>query len=685
MLSFFRKYQKYFLAVVTFFIAISFAFFGTGRSMGGKEERPNREIGKLVDGSKLMEQDLYSLIRLTQNGLEEGGRTVNLLSDSMIHRDIMLTGLGEILALHHFELLAEDLKDKWKRAKHFIPYVHPYAPHISAQNTWAQFAPEINDLLIELKAAPEEFTQEQLPLLFKLYQAQANFPPHLLHQMLYYSQSQGGDQVRPDPSLPSLNVALFGYQSIEEWFGPQFMEEVGKFIMNASLLAKQEGYKVSFDEAHVELLSNVYRGLKLYMQGKAPSSEEVQSHFVRQVRSIGLDEKSAIGLWQNVMHFRRFFHEVGESVFLDRLPFHQFKNFAKASNKVCRYELPQAFQFSDFDEMLKFQRYIEVTAKGDFLGLPTEFLSAEEVKKEHPELVYKPIEVDRKTVTKLEVAARISLKDTWEWEAEHYPQLQEQFPFLTQAAETVEECLAALDSLNQANRFRVDQFARRTLVEAHPERIEEALCVAPSVQETLKLGEAEPLLSLLEKRDPSLACFTKDGETFSSYEVLKNDAPWQLMSFEEANRAGILDQMLDTLLETAYEELHFTEPFEEIREQIALKVYEDLFSHIAAHASEKIQGYDDYARHRFDPVLEEAREKVVLGEEVSLLEKREDYLSDQGLLLEVGEFSEIQEGSFFQLLEREESPVSDGEVAQAKEILKRDAMQELMKTLLNKM
>ncbi len=54
MLGFFRKYQKFMFIIVTFFIVVSFVFFGTSNTIGPSEEAaPNKPIGKLVDGSKL--------------------------------------------------------------------------------------------------------------------------------------------------------------------------------------------------------------------------------------------------------------------------------------------------------------------------------------------------------------------------------------------------------------------------------------------------------------------------------------------------------------------------------------------------------------------------------------------------------------------------------------------------------
>jgi len=56
MLSFFHRHQKGFYIVVTFFIVVSFCFFGTCSAFTKQNGISDREIGHLVDGSVLKEQ-----------------------------------------------------------------------------------------------------------------------------------------------------------------------------------------------------------------------------------------------------------------------------------------------------------------------------------------------------------------------------------------------------------------------------------------------------------------------------------------------------------------------------------------------------------------------------------------------------------------------------------------------------
>lgn len=690
MLNFFRKYQKGFFFVVTFFIVVSFVFFGTYSAFMRDPSVPDREIGRLVDGSVLKEQKLHGLLRLLEGGAEEGGRNVNLLNGSMVHQDLMLSGLGQMLAEHHFDLIKPELEMRWKRAKHYSPYVHPYNPAISSKNIWAQFCPQILVLLDELKSAPEEFSKEQLPLLFELYAAQAEFPPAYLLQMLYYNQ---GQQTRQDPGLPQANVALFGFQSVSDWFGEKFAEEVGKFILNGACIAREEGYKVTKEEAQVDLYTNVYRGLKAYGQGNNPTNEEAQKFYGNQLRAIGLDENMATTLWREVLTFRRMLNEVGNAVFVDSLAYNQFKSYAKPALQICKYTLPRELQFENFREMIKFQHYMEIVAAGDFVDLPKELNRAEQVMDSYPELVYKEFEIEVASISKEEAAAEVGLKETWKWEGEHFADLKKEFPALASCkSEKIDDRMNALDQLDEATRFKVDQFARRAIIEADPSRVHEALGSVQGEKQLVKVAlgkNSSPFsgahfLALLEIEDPTLASYTVDGEIFYSIKVLSKGKGWNLFSFKEAD----MDRVLDRFLQTAYGSMKIKEPFEEAKDQVAAKVYADLLKSIAAQT--KIGGLDDYAKHRFDGYLRKMRELAIKNPEAFeqaqqgmwALNKREETADDTSVA--IGDFSPVQNGSFYKLLEIVESSATDSELASVKEHLKRDAEQELMRKLLKR-
>jgi len=689
MLSFFRKYQKGLFIVVTFFIVVSFVFFGTYGAFTKEESLPDREIGHLVDGSVLKEQKLHGLVRLLQYGLEEGGQNVNFLSDSLVHRELILSGLGQVVAEHYFDELEEELAARWKRAKHFSPYVHPYNSAISAKNIWAQFSPQILTLLDKLKMAPEEFSKEQLPLLFEFYAAQAEFPPSMLQQMLYYQQ---GQQTRPDPGILHGNFSLFGFQSIGEWFGEKFVEEVATLILNCACIAREEGYKVGKDEAQIDLYSNVYRGLKTYNQGKTPSNEEAQKLYSQQIRMIGLNENQANGLWREVLYFRRMFNEVGNAVFVDSLAYNQFKSFAKPAHRVVAYTLPASLQFPSFREMIKFQRYLEIVGADSAPDLPKNFKKTEAIMNQYPELAYKEFELEVATASREDAAARVGLKQMWQWQGENFDLLRKKFSGIPQCkSENFEARMEALDKLDKMLRFKVDHFARLAIVEKDPTLIEDALASAPLNKQSVQvaLGDlgtpfsGEHFLALLESDDPSLKSYSVDDETFYSIQVLDKGKGWNLFAFQQAP----MDKILDDFLLAAYPSLKIQEPFEEVKDQVAAKVYADILKPIEI----QTDNLDDYAAHRFDRYLEQMRTLAIKDraafEEAQTgmwpLAVREEVVDEVNLA--IGDFSTVKEGEFIEMVEVMENSATDSEIASLKEHLKRDAEQELMRKLLKRM
>lgn len=700
MLGFFRKYQKFFFIIVTFFIVISFSFFGTFDTLFQDSSVPDKEIGKLVDGSSLSERKFQGFLSLLQNGMEEGGRSINMLSDSLIHKDFIMSGLGETLALHYFDALKPELELRWKRVKNYAPYTHPYAPNLSARYIWGQFAPQINALLDEVQKAPAEFSKESLPLLFNLYRAQAAFPSHHLQQIIYYFQEQS-EGIRKDLSIAQANFSLFGFQSLEDWFGQKFLECTGKFILNAACIAKQEGYDVSKEEAKANLISNVTQALEIYQQGQKASADDVQKYYQTGIRYLGLDETSVIENWRDSLCFRRFFEEVGSAVFLDPLTFDQFSQFAKPSLHVVHYQMPEHLKFTNLRDMFKFQHFLEMTRTGDLITLQNITpKNAELVRQEFPEIVYKSFEVEMASLTKEEASHLINLKATWDWELNegNFKKIQSKFPG-TKNGDSLEARQKVLDDLAPSIRLKVDQFARAQLLEENKDWMGGFLKQAKFEKKALKVRvaeESDPLsgsnfLALLESEAPELSCYTVDNATFYSIKVLGKEKGWHVYGYQEANAEGKLDQLLDKKLEIAHQKFGMKKAFEEAKDEVGMKVYSELLKGIQN--SSKIAKVEECPQHRFDPFLQSIKSQLMNEKEISSMacsdlfkiEQSDENWSENRLALKVGECSPIDKGAFFQVVERKEVALAPKDMEAAKEYLKMDAQQELMRKLLQKL
>lgn len=265
MLNFFRKNQRIFFIIITVVICISFTFFGASNSLSEPSEVPDRVITKGVDGSNLMQRDLATVCRLISSSpldrnAWQQGKIPNLLNDSVIEKDLLSTGMGMMLARRYFEELKPDFEKRLVRIKSYRPYAHPQYPQISAVAIWNRFMPSLSQHFALLKTKSDQFTVETLGILFQLYLDQTMLPPDMVKQILVYQLNQ--QALTPDPLLSHTDLSLFGFHSLEDWFGPRFIELAGQFMMNAALLAQDKGYEISNEAIRSDLYQNIVNGYR---------------------------------------------------------------------------------------------------------------------------------------------------------------------------------------------------------------------------------------------------------------------------------------------------------------------------------------------------------------------------------------------------------------------------------------
>ncbi len=620
MLNFLRKHQRIFFIVITVTIVISFSFFGTYSTFTNRDLPPDKEIVKGVAGSPIMQQELAQLCRLIESSPFDGGRSPNFLNDGVIERDFLASGLGVMLAKRYFDDLKSDLDVRVKKIHQYRTYVHPHARQINVESIWARFSPQFCEHFYALKLKSEQTTYETLTLMTQVYLDQLRMPPEQVKQVLAWQQNQQG--IEADPMLAHADFSLYGFKSLEEWFGSRFISLIGQFIINSSQLAESLGYEVKTEEVRGDLFQHLYQAYRQSdSQGKL-SAEEADQYFQMKMRSLGLDEPSLIGAWKKVMLFRRLFDDASGSVLVDRLSYQQFDQFAKENVRVQLYQLPTALQLTDFRSMLKFQVYLEAVAadasrlRSD-LRLPRQFASLEQIEKKAPQLVERQFELEWSSVSREELARQISVKETGEWESQdaHWDLLKKNFSEVALIkANTQDERLFALDKLESKLKLAIDQFARSKMVEEQPAKIQLALGKAMPKTSTVSLrmkggkfpfpgiGEGDELIALLHQAalkgekpisaNQRLSYYSPDGEHYYQIAILSRDEAKKILTFEEALKDGTLDQLLDQRLEDAYADVRKKEsrlfqqtngqwkPFKEVKEQIGKSLYADLLKAI---------------------------------------------------------------------------------------------------------
>ncbi len=657
MLNFFRKFQKILFIFITVIIIISFSFFGAISSFNdNSQEVPDQVIGKGVDGSPMMRGDVLSLCRLIttspldRQGLQRG-QVPNFLNDSVIQKDLMSTGLAMILARQYFEDLKPDLEKRLPRLKNFRPYVHPHAKDLSAERIWERYSPNINYHLAILKNKTDQFTLETLAVLFELYLDQSMVPADVLAQVLTHQQNQLGAKL--DPILAQGDLSLFGFHSLEDWFGPRFVELAGQFILNTALIAKENGYTVSQTEVRADLFQNIQDGYTQVAREAVLNPQEIESYYRKEIQDLRLDEQTVLNNWRQVMLFRRVFNDVGNSVFIDSLALDQFHSFTKEGMNIELYELPAHLQLKDLRSLFKLQMYLDAVSQvHNSLKIPFQVGSLEQIEKRAPSLVSRQFELEYVQVSREALFGEISLKQTWEWEADvkNWALLQKQFPDLLKGQ-------VNLDKLVPKQRLTIDQFARSKILDAHPEKIGAAL-QKERVQTataglrtrggTFPFGEIEDsaeLMYLLEKApikgesatleqqsiQDQLNLYTSNGKTFYRIAVLKRDPHKIVLTAQEALKDGTLDQMLDLRLEAAYPEIRKKhtaafqavdgsfKPFVLVKDEVARYVYAPLLKAIEesyrtqiGELASKTEALTNafYTQHRFLLFMQEGKQDI---------------------------------------------------------------------------
>ena len=678
MLHFFRKYQRYFFVVITTVIVISFSFFGTYSTISGPNPREATAF-VAIDGSSVTRAELDDMVNFLSSDNEDkllsgGVWGPNFLNDGVIKKSFLENGLSNILAAQYVGDIKEDLQKRLDKEKNYVPYTHPQASFINADNAWSYFAPEVKTNLVALQRAASAADSASDPAAFvlrtNLHLAERKFPSSALRQVLRYQEKQY-QWVMPDPDLMSSSIALFGYRGLDDWFGPRFIRVVGQFVINAAKIAEQKGYKVTNEEALVDLLRNAEISYKQNLNSPQVGVANREEYFSEQLRRLGLDQSSAIKTWRQVLLFRRLFQDMGNSVFVDSLAFQSFGAYAKESLEGDLYRLPDALHFGSFRSLQLFEAYLEAVTKKDpraknMLALPKTFKSPSEVLKLYPELVQKKYLVNIAQVDKLGLQEKVSLKDTWNWELEdaNWAALKKNFPELSAKESALkagsrEERFALLEGLDSNTRAKVDEFARLAIVDAHPEWLEGKLQGSQSVKkvialrskggetpvqglvkrdELIRLLDAAPLYSEQSSELPvnanqkKLDKFSGDGKMFYRIQVIERVPDWQILSFKEALQDEALNQLLKDQLEIYYAEAQKSQPelyqnsdntfkpLSDVQDLLALKYYDKLLGAIKDDFSATLSpeqrvtqsfSYDVLAAHRLFWYVRQAKAAIV--------------------------------------------------------------------------
>lgn len=636
MLNFFRKHQKIFFIFVTVIIVLSFSFFGTFSTFAGSQDTPDVEVAKLLNGAPLHQSDMIGMHHFIKHEVE-------LFSDSMIEKEFFSSGLAAMLAEKYFDLIRPDIENRMMRLKHFQFYEHPQAPFISVMNVYEQFAPQIKQIYLQLIQSTE-VTPKEFALLCELYHAQKSIPPQFMHQILSYQQGQH-TWIKPDPQLAHADLSIGGFHHLEDYLGPRFIEILSQFVFNAAAYAEAKGYHISKDEARAEYLFKIQQALSQTEKKQAGLAE---SYYYQLMQNTGMNEDLFLKQWQKILYCSHFLEEPAKATLLSSEEVKELYQLMKEKAKVVVYQLPKELRITDFASLMKWQVYLEAISGIDRkeLYLPTQFLSAAEIEKKYPELLFRSCVVKMASINKKDLGLDIGLKEMWQWQLEekNFEWLKSQFPTLgSQNPLSDKERDAAFESIDPQMRVKIDNLTRLKMIDEHPEKIKAALENKELEQVTLHiplkgevpqlkgLEDISKLIEVLEAKDTPLVGevfqVTYDGEHHYSMQIIEPIKEAQVMTFAQASQAGTLDLLLDQQLEAAYPQIRKNhaklfqleddswKPFEQVKDQIGEIYYQDLLQAIEKECKEVCKTdkwtLDLYAAYRFYPYMNNIHSHLV--------------------------------------------------------------------------
>ncbi len=565
MLHFFRTHQKYFFLLVTIVIVISFSFFGTYGAIDPTGYR-DQEAFVAIDGTRIYRSDLEELVSFISTDSEDkvlfGGEWgPNFFNNGVISKDFLQTGLASILVQAYKNELAEDYIPRHKKEKSFQFYRHPQADFITLESAWSYFSPGMKNNVDTLVLAKDPLDASAFDARVNLFLAGRRVPASTLKQILRFQENQHS-WITPDPQLQYLDLSLFGYHTVDDWFGPRFTRLVAEFIINASKVAEKRGYRVSKEEALADLMRNSELSYQQNSKNPAIGVTNSTEYFLEQLRKLNMDPTTAAKVWSQVLLFRQLFHDAGSAVFVDTFAYSKVNEFVGQEASGDLYQLAPEFRLGSGEDLRKFEAYLQSVSKKDEktpLAIPKTLLTVDEVKKTTPELALKKYSLRVAQADTKQLEGRVSLKETWNWEANeaNWTLLKAEFPELAlKPSSTREERVAALDRLDDTTRARVDSFARNKIISNEPSWIETALGQAPrkpqSIVIRLKGGKAPLLgvkdsLQLMKQLDDATIgkefVYSPDQQRYYAITVIERSPSLELSTYADAVRGGVLEDL----------------------------------------------------------------------------------------------------------------------------------------------
>lgn len=645
MLSFFRKYQKVFFIFLAIIIIVSFTFFGVVTGPSVEEVKiEDKPLGKKVDGSTLFQRERDVLVAVLGNSLlgsSSDGGLPPLMNGGIVEKEWLGPGFAMMTARHDFSVLKPALEERIVSILAFKPYVHPKDPSLNVLRLYDKYAPQVSFLLKKLQALQDPLSLDGFLILMQLYLAEKQIPSDTLKQVISFEERQRG--LEHDVALEVLPLGLFGFSSLEEWFGKKWIEKTAEYILQIAAQGRSQGYSVSSEEALGSLYRAVAENYAQVFRKQIAQGEEISRYLQLEKERLQISDRELMRAWEEIFLFQKVIKDVGLSAFVDPLMAKSFQDFSHQAKSVELIEVKDSLRLKNMHDLFLLETYLRgisgaYVEKKDRLSLPKAD-PIDQIVKRAPHLIERTYQIEYKKVSREEVLSLLSTKETWNWETqkENFAKLQEKFALGHASSE--ESRLEVLAKLSVQKRLEVDRYARQEMISADKEIVERLLegKNLESLEISLRAaGGKIPLAGIVQsERFKNAIISAPVGKGFVSYaeeegdfykiQVISKKSP-TLIAFERAKQEGILEEIFLSLVENPYNELKKKKsplvyersgkvlPLNYVKDEMGKILYGDLLEAIeksyAAYFGKSFPKGENHASFRFLAPIQQVKEEM---------------------------------------------------------------------------
>lgn len=556
MFTFFQSYQRFLFACIALLATVSVLFFGIASSDVAPLPSVPKTTRPALNGASISTQDCIDLARLLAGDARHfGAEGPHLSNPGVLQRDILETGIGELLATAYADTLRAPLQEKLDRIRAFHPYIHPLNRAICLEDLWARFHPSLASAFKALQNE-EAVSSRTFSQLMALHRAAEQISPELFRHWLRYCETEM--HTSPDASLRDRDLSIAGFHTLADWFSGRFLEIASEWILNAAIAAEAEGWTISLEEARSDLRHHFKTAW-----GQLTQEEKSFFSYEGEWQRLGLSEERAVQLWRRLLLAHAFLQTSAEELTADPFTEREIQAYSNEGRLIETYSWPAELSFRTMEDLVLFQTYLHAIALPPVLplALPQTLRPLSEIETYHPELFHSSYQVHLARIPKAELSAQFGAKQRllWQLEDAHWTALTARFTILPQTHDKTAR-IEALETLTPSLKKEVNLYSRALFLEEQQETLISLLIAAPSQETTLFVSphsaslpdilNTKSFATLLERasqgdQEATHALLSYAGEdTLYAITHVERLAEPRLMTFQEVKETHALHKSL---------------------------------------------------------------------------------------------------------------------------------------------